>query len=92
MRISAAIMALLATGVVALPVHPAADIDSNTDGLPNLKDTAILPETKAGADVPLQHNKHIKRILQFFPLAIPPLIAIIDKLKENSDPSYWENK
>jgi hypothetical protein len=86
MRISAAIVALLATGVVALPVHPAADIDVNTDSPPNLKDTAIMPEIKAGAGVSLQHNKHIKR---FFPWILP-LIAIIDKAKEDSNPSYWD--
>jgi hypothetical protein len=39
MRVSAAIVAVLATGVIALPVHPAADINVNTNIPPNSKDT-----------------------------------------------------
>jgi hypothetical protein len=94
-----------------LPVHPAANINVNTNSPPNSKDTmgtisggprqeashppadaAIVPENKAGAGASLQHNRHIKRIFPFLPAILPmllPGIAIIDKVREEDNDSYW---
>jgi hypothetical protein len=53
MPLSAAIVALLAsTRAIALPVNPPAGTDNNS----------VVQGNKAGADVPLEHNKLIKRI------------------------------
>jgi hypothetical protein len=117
MRLSAATVALLAKGVIALPVHPTADINVNTNSPPNSKDTmdtisggprvvrpdsqeashlpadaAIVPESKAGAGVSLQHNRHVKRIFPFLPAILPmllPGIAVIDKVREENNDPYW---
>jgi hypothetical protein len=66
MRLSSAIVALLAsTRAIALLVNLPAGTDNNN----------VMQEIKAGADVPLEHNKLIKRIWPLLLLAVPPVVS-----------------